>query len=304
MIQARRPAGTPVGGQFAPTHRPEAAGIELADAPEATGTTVPVGLDVNWDLLRRQKAHLLALAAPGSVVSGKEHLDGVISLLDDIQDQAAEVLGEQAVFGDHHEEDGRLHDADAEVGTCDECGAELVDEADLVVDQHAVWCSLHPGNVVDGPAGALPRADDPRIESSGELPVHLEAHLLRTGNAAANVATESADKLDRQHEALRGIQALLSDSQWDSPADRLEQIAMLIESAGYAHEDYRPEVGELIELQLEDCTVVGRIEWIGGDETLVVPSAGTRPVRLPTAAIEWDRDNQTWFHAPDDKGTG
>ena len=47
MIQARRPAGTPVGGQFAPTHRPEAAGIELADAPEATGTTVPVGLGVN-----------------------------------------------------------------------------------------------------------------------------------------------------------------------------------------------------------------------------------------------------------------
>ena len=31
MSQARRPAGTPVGGQFAPTHRPEAAGVELND---------------------------------------------------------------------------------------------------------------------------------------------------------------------------------------------------------------------------------------------------------------------------------
>lgn len=31
MTQSRRPAGTPVGGQFAPTHRPEATGIELVD---------------------------------------------------------------------------------------------------------------------------------------------------------------------------------------------------------------------------------------------------------------------------------
>ena len=31
MSHARRPAGTPVGGQFAPTHRPEAAGVELND---------------------------------------------------------------------------------------------------------------------------------------------------------------------------------------------------------------------------------------------------------------------------------
>lgn len=31
MNQARRPAGTPVGGQFAPTIRPEATGIELVD---------------------------------------------------------------------------------------------------------------------------------------------------------------------------------------------------------------------------------------------------------------------------------
>ena len=32
MTQARRPAGTPTGGQFAPTNRPEATGIELSDA--------------------------------------------------------------------------------------------------------------------------------------------------------------------------------------------------------------------------------------------------------------------------------
>lgn len=31
MTQARRPAGTPVGGQFAPTNRPAASGVELVD---------------------------------------------------------------------------------------------------------------------------------------------------------------------------------------------------------------------------------------------------------------------------------
>ncbi|MDA8316479.1 MAG: hypothetical protein M0010_15110 [Actinomycetota bacterium] len=31
MTQARRPAGTPVGGQFAPIHRPASAGVELND---------------------------------------------------------------------------------------------------------------------------------------------------------------------------------------------------------------------------------------------------------------------------------
>lgn len=30
-MQSRRPAGTPVGGQFAPTYRPEATGIDLVD---------------------------------------------------------------------------------------------------------------------------------------------------------------------------------------------------------------------------------------------------------------------------------
>ncbi len=32
MTQSRRPAGIPTGGQFAPTNRPEAIGVELSDA--------------------------------------------------------------------------------------------------------------------------------------------------------------------------------------------------------------------------------------------------------------------------------
>jgi hypothetical protein len=201
--------------------------------------------------------------------------------------------------------------------TCDECGAELVDE--LVVDQHAIWCSLHPGNVVDGSAVALPHADDPRVESSGgldayrrflgqgtapsspgELPVRLQAHLLRTGNASADIVAEVADKLIQQHAALRGIQALLSDPEWNGPADRLEWIATLIEGAGYAHEDYRPEVGELVELLLPDRTVVGQIEMVDGDKTLVVPTGGGRPFQVATEAVKWDRDDRSWFHAPED----
>ena len=40
MTQARRPAGTPVGGQFAPMHRPEAVGVELSDDPEGSDESV------------------------------------------------------------------------------------------------------------------------------------------------------------------------------------------------------------------------------------------------------------------------
>ena len=34
MSPARRPAGTPVGGQFAPTGRPAASGLDLSDVAE------------------------------------------------------------------------------------------------------------------------------------------------------------------------------------------------------------------------------------------------------------------------------
>lgn len=232
MSQARRPAGTPVGGQFAPMNRPEASGIELAD-------------------------------------------------------------------DDEYEDDYDNYD-----GYCDECGAELVDD-ELITDQHETWCSLHPDNIVDVSSGTLPHADDPRIESSGGLEAYqrfvAQSTPLLVGELRRFIEVAAAEKLERQHEALRGIQALLSDPQWDGPADRLEQIAMLIEGAGYAHEDYRPEIGEQIELQFADRTVVGKIEWIDGDETVVVPNGGGRPVKVPTGAIEWDRDGQTWYHAPEDE---
>lgn len=388
MIQARRPAGTPVGGQFAPAHRPEATGIELGDG-EQHPAPVAVGLDVDWAQLRRQKARLVELAHPHSELGGDPELDGIVHLLDNLQDQAAEVLGEKAVFGDLGDGATSL-ERDDETAVCDECGEVI--EGELVCDQHAVWCSLHPGNVDGGSGAGLAHADDPRIESSGgpdeyrrflarrspssgtsqlssladamaaenstwtwtglaaevgkeraaalferaggslgtaialaskpqrdpveqsdalqgvlnrppsrgELPVRLQAHLLRTANASADVATTAADTLDRQHEALRGIQALLSDPEWNGPADRLETIAMLIESAGYAHEDYRPEVGEPIELrhQLAGRTVAGRVEHVDGGKILVFPDSSTRPIQVLAGEIAWDRDSQTWFHEP------
>lgn len=46
---------------------------------------------VNWDLLRKQKMILLFLEG--------DHAEGLVNFIDDIQDQAAEILGEEAVFG-------------------------------------------------------------------------------------------------------------------------------------------------------------------------------------------------------------
>ena len=42
MTQARRPAGTPVGGQFAPANRPEATGVELEPPTVGAGLARPV----------------------------------------------------------------------------------------------------------------------------------------------------------------------------------------------------------------------------------------------------------------------
>lgn len=62
---------------------------------------VPVVLrNVDWVALRQQKETLVRLASEGAISSGEaECLDGVVHLLDHLQDQAAEVLGEECVFG-------------------------------------------------------------------------------------------------------------------------------------------------------------------------------------------------------------
>jgi len=55
---------------------------------------------------------------------------------------------------------------------------------------------------------------------------------MRAGNASDDMASAAADKLARRHEALRGIRALLSESEWSGHGDRLEWIATLIKGAG------------------------------------------------------------------------
>ena len=58
--------------------------------------------DVDWSLLRKQKMTLLKTAqrrAKTGTDESAEHLRGLVHLLDHIQDQAAEILSEEAVFG-------------------------------------------------------------------------------------------------------------------------------------------------------------------------------------------------------------
>ena len=58
------------------------------------------GSNIDWELLRQQKLKLVEMLMGGRVsLRRTDALEGVVSLLDDLQDQAAEQLGEAAVFG-------------------------------------------------------------------------------------------------------------------------------------------------------------------------------------------------------------
>jgi hypothetical protein len=69
--------------------------------PTKTKQAVPIDLyRVDWGLLREQKLTLVNLRENGRY--GRQmgqDLQGILHLLDNIQDQAALVLGELAVFG-------------------------------------------------------------------------------------------------------------------------------------------------------------------------------------------------------------
>ena len=76
---------------------------ELCEKLNLAGGTVTVELDnVDWKMLRKQKETLLeTITNPRITLSDKarEDLTGILHLLDLVQDQAAEHLGEQTVYG-------------------------------------------------------------------------------------------------------------------------------------------------------------------------------------------------------------
>jgi len=57
--------------------------------------------DIDWDLLRDQKADLNEALVSGAALTPKAQLSvsGIVELLDYMQDEAAKVIGEAAVFG-------------------------------------------------------------------------------------------------------------------------------------------------------------------------------------------------------------
>lgn len=52
--------------------------------------------EVDWKLLREQKYSLIDT----NQTSKSEHIEGLIQFLDDIQDKASTILGDEAVFGE------------------------------------------------------------------------------------------------------------------------------------------------------------------------------------------------------------
>jgi len=64
--------------------------------------------NVDWELLRIQKGYLtnIMLGEPRKTLSPDhlDALDGIIALIDNIQDEASETLGVKHVFGEFAEE--------------------------------------------------------------------------------------------------------------------------------------------------------------------------------------------------------
>ena len=78
---------------------------------------------VDWKLLRKQKAALVGLSFSKQFGSpANDILEGIISLLDEIQDQAAEQIGEKKVFG----KDVSAYDKTMRCKTCN--GTQFVED--------------------------------------------------------------------------------------------------------------------------------------------------------------------------------
>ena len=78
------------------------------DGQTSDAGTVSVNLSgVDWIMLRKQKETLVALSLftlkacsiLGIAKGSESAIEGVLGLLDHVQDQAAEILGQEAVFG-------------------------------------------------------------------------------------------------------------------------------------------------------------------------------------------------------------
>ena len=64
---------------------------------------VSITIDIDWELLRKQKQVLLdaiELADSGDTPKAVEGLNGILFTIDAIQDRAAEQIGEHVVFGE------------------------------------------------------------------------------------------------------------------------------------------------------------------------------------------------------------
>lgn len=64
------------------------------------GVIIMGTFEIDWKALREQKAYLLdTIENEDRSPDGKHPLDGIVEILDALQDRACEYLGEEAVFG-------------------------------------------------------------------------------------------------------------------------------------------------------------------------------------------------------------
>ena len=60
---------------------------------------------VDWELLRAQKASLITMGGGSDSILCTEHIDGLLALIDYIQDEAEKQTNTKTVFGEQNEEE-------------------------------------------------------------------------------------------------------------------------------------------------------------------------------------------------------
>lgn len=293
MHQPRRPAGTPTGGQFAPTHRPEAVALELDDDDffELTDETTSSHGDAGIDPAAANDPEQEPPAAP-PLPHGLDA--GVL-------DRARELV--QVAIA---EREGRLIDPDtwsAAEAAVTEAGRHLASVIDLLVrERHPEGFPVDLARRFDEGSGEIAASREATLEVLGAIrPLGLvpgeQITLVDSQKPAAALLNEVAGRfptawLAASQEKDPPLRARVSPhrahycpsrSYWVDEGTKLREVRYTVQDARYVPEGVKAErtsLGNWSWTAMEPRRVRGQRR----SAELTVPSPKTRPIEARATA--------------------